>query len=545
MVYNNPCWRHFRTRTQDFRSSRYMSPFETGERSAATTMSAEGVVVKPLTDIHEPIDRRLSHSSRPDEEELDLSLRRQLSGLFHPKDSEREQEKVTFDSSEPFYIDFEEGDERNPINFSLRKKWTITLMACMCTVFSSSVAPAYNMGIPSMTRDLNCTTFQANIGLSVYALGFGIVPLVTASFSEEFGRKPLYIGSCLGFFLMYIMVALSKNIQTVIVARFLQGVFGSTGATMVGGTIADIWGARDRGLPMSIFAVAAIGGTGLGPVVAGWVEMNPRLEWRWIQWIQMIIFGAFSTMIPVVMTETRTAILLTRIAKKVRKDTGDPRYRARIEDERASLKNLIFISCTRPILLMFTEPIVLSFSLWVGFAWGVLYCLITSISGVFRNLHGFNNGEIGTTFITMTIGSLIGFAANMYQEVLYQVNAESLSQSADPRLDSTWLASPQFSFQLVFIWAAFIIYLAVFSYLADCYGPFASSALAGQSLARKSSSLPSSLSSSQSQYDLFLGNLMATAFPLFTEQMFRTLDYKWANTLFGCIAVLMIPIPFA
>jgi len=39
---------------------------------------------------------------------------------------------------------------------------------------------------------------------------------------------------------------------------------------------------------MSIFAVVAVGGTGFGPVYAGWIEMNPNLEWRWIQWIQMM-----------------------------------------------------------------------------------------------------------------------------------------------------------------------------------------------------------------------------------------------------------------
>ena len=112
-----------------------------------------------------------------------------------------------------------------------------------------------------MIRDLHCTDFQATIGLSVYPLGFGLVPLVTASFSEEFGRQPLYIVSGLGFLLMYLMIALyglncillkikrltsslstrAKNIETIIVARFLQGAFGSTGATMVGGTISDIW----------------------------------------------------------------------------------------------------------------------------------------------------------------------------------------------------------------------------------------------------------------------------------------------------------------
>lgn len=64
------------------------------------------------------------------------------------------------------------------------------------------------MGFASMRQDLNCTNFQATIGLSVYGLGFGVVPLVTASLSEEFGRQPLYIGSAIGFLLMYLMVAL-------------------------------------------------------------------------------------------------------------------------------------------------------------------------------------------------------------------------------------------------------------------------------------------------------------------------------------------------
>ena len=122
----------------------------------------------------------------------------------------------------------------------------------------AAVVAVYNLGFPSMIRDLHCTEFQATIGLSVFTLGFGVVPLVTSSFSEEFGRLPLYIVSGIGFFLMFPMIALyvklryssmvmqlifirAKNIETVIVARFLQGAFGSTAATMVGGTIADIW----------------------------------------------------------------------------------------------------------------------------------------------------------------------------------------------------------------------------------------------------------------------------------------------------------------
>jgi MFS family permease len=92
-----------------------------------------------------------------------------------------------------------------------------------------------------MIPDLSCTTFQATIGLAVFPLGFGVVPLVTAAFSEEVGRQPVYFTSALGFILTHVGIALSKNIQTVIVLRFLQGGFSSSGAIMTGGTVADIW----------------------------------------------------------------------------------------------------------------------------------------------------------------------------------------------------------------------------------------------------------------------------------------------------------------
>lgn len=58
-----------------------------------------------------------------------------------------------------------------------------------------------------MLEELGCTELEATLGLSLYALGFGLVPLVTASFSEEFGRQPMYYISALGFFLMFVMIA--------------------------------------------------------------------------------------------------------------------------------------------------------------------------------------------------------------------------------------------------------------------------------------------------------------------------------------------------
>ncbi|KAF7422812.1 hypothetical protein PC9H_010971 [Pleurotus ostreatus] len=444
------------------------------------------------------------------------------------------------------YIDFEEDDPRNPMNFTRRRKWAITLVASMSTILASSAAGAYNMGVPSMLRDLNCTEFQAAVGLAVYPLGFGVVPLVTASWSEEFGRMPLYVGSAVGFCAMFLGTALAKNIQSVIVMRFLLGAFGSTGATMVGGTIADIWAPHERGLPMALFSAAAVGGTGVGPILAGWIEMNPHLDWRWIQWIQLMYSVAYTLILPFVLTETRSAILINRLASKARKEAkknGDPDYnRIRAKVDRPRLGQLIWVSCTRPIYLLFTEPIVIAFSLWIGFSWGIIYGVIESMGTVFKTLHNFNQGQIGTAFVSMVIGTLFGFITVQYQEQLYKKYYPKRDMEA--RLYTACFAAILFpagifiyawcSFTrvhwigliigiVIFGWASFLIYHSVFTYLADCYGPFASSALAAQSLFR---------------------NLLGMAFPLFIQPLLTALTFKWANTLLAFAAVLLLPIPY-
>ncbi|KAJ8474106.1 hypothetical protein ONZ45_g16069 [Pleurotus djamor] len=231
-------------------------------------------------DITDPanLDERLRHDNEKDLERGLVSPRsiqtssptQTVQGLAPSNSKDKDIEKTvetTTDSLDHLYVEFEPNDPRNPLNFSKRKKWRITVGGCIFTIIASLSAGSYNMGFPSMTRDLNCTDFQATIGLAVYPLGFGLIPLVTASFSEEFGRMPLYLASMIGFCACLAGIGGSHNIQSIIGARLVLGAFGSTGATMVGGTIADIWRDSERGLPMALFSAAAIAGTGLGPVM--------------------------------------------------------------------------------------------------------------------------------------------------------------------------------------------------------------------------------------------------------------------------------------
>jgi hypothetical protein len=293
---------------------------------------------------------------------------------------------------------------------------------------------------------------------------------------------------------------------------------------------------------MAFFSLVTVAAIGLGPVIAGVIEANPRLGWRWIQWVHVMFTGAYFISVVLLMKETRATIVLTRLASKKRKETGDDRYQAKAEIEKQNLITLIRISCTRPIYLLLTEPIVQGFSLWIGFTWGVVFALVESVTTEFQEVYGFNVQNTGFMFSTLIVGSFIGYFANIYQEKLYQKHYLRKRQEARLYFPCVaglflpigifiyaWTARPEIPWIVpaigltIFMSGGFVIYMVVFLYLADCYGTYASSAIAGQSLCR---------------------NLAASIFPLFTTQLFSRLTYRWGLTLFGCVGAVLVPIPW-
>lgn len=162
--------------------------------------------------------------------------------------------------------------------------------------------------------------------------------------SDFQSTRHLTDGACIVF---YIPQALATNIETVIVSRFIAGCAASTGSTLVGGTVADMFLAHNRGTAMSWFAFAAFFGSGIGAATMGYVEMN--LSWRWIQWIQMIAGGALVVTMTIYMRESRGSILLSRRARRLRQETGDDRYQCKSDAERASILILIKGSLIRPM----------------------------------------------------------------------------------------------------------------------------------------------------------------------------------------------------
>lgn len=75
---------------------------------------------------------------------------------------------------------------------------------------------------------------------------------------------------------------------------------------------------------------------------------------------------------------------------------------------------------SRPLRLLFQEPIILLLSIYMSFIYGILYLFLTAYPLVFRGVHGFSAGKSGLCFFGMIIGELISGVVVLAQQPWYQ-----------------------------------------------------------------------------------------------------------------------------
>lgn len=184
---------------------------------------------------------------------------------------------------DPYVVAWTDNDPRNPMNYSMITKWSITLLVGFATLAVAFVSSAFSGGVESIIAEFECSQEVVTLGLSLFVLGFAIGPLLWAPLSEMLGRQVLFIGTYAALTAFNAGAAGSQNIGTLIVLRFFAGAFGSSPLTNAGGVIADMFPAKQRGLAMAIFAAAPFLGPVIGPIVGGFVGETVgkclRLKW--------------------------------------------------------------------------------------------------------------------------------------------------------------------------------------------------------------------------------------------------------------------------
>lgn len=107
-------------------------------------------------------------------------------------------------------------------------------------------------------------------------------------------------------------------------------------------------------------------------------------------------------------------VLLKRKAEKLRKTTGDDRWRAPIEKMTRSVSRTVAYSLLRPFQILLFEPMVLVLNIYIAVLLGLLYLFFGAFALVFRTNHGFNLWQIGLTFMGLLVAMIVACLSTPY-----------------------------------------------------------------------------------------------------------------------------------
>ncbi|KAJ9668644.1 hypothetical protein H2201_001286 [Coniosporium apollinis] len=449
-------------------------------------------------------------------------------------------------AQEEYVVEFSGHDDpMHAQNWPLREKLAVAAMLGYTTLVAAFGSSIFSAATQTVATVFGVSTIVGTLGVSLYVLGFATGPLLWAPGSELYGRKKPLVIAMFGFSIFSIGVAVGKDIQTVLLCRFFSGFFGACPLTVVAAVFSDMFDNRTRGIAITLFSMTVFSGPLLAPFIGGFIVMSD-LGWRWTEYIVAIMgFLAFG-LDAVFLRETYPPIILVEKAAELRRRTKNWGIHAKQEEIEIDFRELLEKNLSRPLRLLFTEPIVFLLSVYMAFIYGLLYLFLTAYPIVFQGIHGMNLGVGGLPFFGMIIGQLLAGVFIVLRQPGYQRKLAANNDVPVPewRLPEVIIGGAAFAAGLFwFSWSGYradvhwivptlsgiltgfgllSIFLQALNYLVDAYLIFAASAIAANT---------------------FLRSLCGAAFPLFARQMFQGLGVNWAGTLLGCVAAVLVPVP--
>ncbi|KAJ2916645.1 hypothetical protein MD484_g3772, partial [Candolleomyces efflorescens] len=438
-------------------------------------------------------------------------------------------------------------DPENPQNWSKSYKWLLTLICmllCVNVTFASSAPSSVSLRVQA---HFHISREVSDLITTVFLIGYCFGPLIWGPGSELIGRRKIFVVAMVLYTIFHLGQALAKNIETLLVTRFISGFFACAPLTNSGGVIADIWDPETRGLAVSLFTASVFMGPVLGPIVSGFIAESSA-TWRWVFWV-MMIFAGVCTLTLFFLPETYAPVLLARKAERLRAQDPQKYEHLYAEHEKQDwsfggvMKRTIF----RPFHMLFLEPILVLVTVYLSLVYGLLYALFQAIPVIFVTVQGFTISQTGLVFIGVGIGTTIGSAINVWASRRYPALIKKWKGFPPPenRLICAMIGSPilvvgcfwlgwtgQYesvpwyvpAISTIFVGVGIsAIFMSFLSYLVDTYLMYSASALAANTIVRSA---------------------VAAAFPLFTVQMFNNLGINWACTLIGLVMLLFVPAPF-
>ncbi|GFF56701.1 hypothetical protein IFM58399_10379 [Aspergillus lentulus] len=442
-------------------------------------------------------------------------------------------------------VELKESDCYDKLGFSYPswKKWTILTVVVMVQISMNFNASFYASGITPIAKHFHIAKQAARVGQMDFLIAYGFGSEFWAPWSEEYGRWPVMQLSLFFVNIWQIPCALAPNFGTIVVCRALGGL-SSAGGSVTLGMVADMWEPDRQQYAVAYIVFASVAGSVVAPIVGGFV--TTFLSWHWNFWLQLIL-GGFVQVVHFWVPETRCSILVTREARKRRKQGEEVYSGDELKGKRVDLKYFATL-WARPFVMFIREPIVLWLSLLSGFSDALIFTFLQSYEPVYKQWN-FNTITIGLAFIPIMVGYILAWFSFLPWIHRHCRVLERDPDALQPEVRLYWLlwVAPLLTIGLFgFAWtslgpkhhvhwvapmifsaciaiANYSIYMATIDYMIASYGPYSASATGGNALAR----------------DFLAGIAAMYSVPMY-KYMSKSLPLEWPSTLLGFLSIIFI-----
>lgn len=180
-------------------------------------------------------------------------------------------------------------DPNDPLNWTSWRKYLNMGLVCF---YVAMVAEFINASTPTwgpMETELGFTGEILNDSYAAGCAALAVGSVILIPFALKFGRRPLYLFSTVVQFAVSIWSAKMQTVGDLMAVNVIQCFFGSLAEAIVQMTIADLFFVHQRGRMNALYVWSWLLSSYMGILVAGFVASG--LGWRWIWWLNAIIFG--------------------------------------------------------------------------------------------------------------------------------------------------------------------------------------------------------------------------------------------------------------
>jgi DHA1 family bicyclomycin/chloramphenicol resistance-like MFS transporter len=237
----------------------------------------------------------------------------------------------------------------------------------------------YLPSLPAVMRAFNADVAAAQLTLSAFMAGFGLMMLVYGPLSDRFGRRPILLSGMFLYGLATLFCLAAPSIEMLILGRFLQAVGAACGPVLGRAVVRDVYGREGAARVLSYMASAMALAPAVAPILGGFLET--LFGWR-SNFIALMGFGsAMLLALYLLLPETNQH-----------------------QDDEALAPHRLFGN----LLALLKDRRFMGYTLTLGFSFAALFAFISGASFVLIDVLGVAPDRFGFCFAAVVVGYMCG-----------------------------------------------------------------------------------------------------------------------------------------